>query len=248
MEQLDLPLLTVGENKVKRTRGDLLSKIGAIKWTNKRDIPRGYNYNEEGWLETNIPYPKVSVTSPAFLSDKYFTPCAILLQNLLALRFLNNKPHELLLQILLRKFAKHNYYYTNSDLDWVRNQSLKITSPREFPPMDRSIWRWDTLWASELGRAQINKRKTIHHISDTREDMNINQKYRTLPVKEAAGTTLYAVKEYWKDMGWNSKLRSRKAILEALEINEEATVKELAAIAGLSLSTVRKYLPKSETQ
>lgn len=244
MEHIDIPLLTKGENKISKQKNGLLSKTGPIKWTNKRDCPPNYEYNEEGWIETAIPYPKVSVTSPTFLSDKYFTSPAILLQNLLAMRFLNNKPHELLLQILLRRFAKHNSYYTNEEIDWVRTQSLSITKISEFPPMDRSILRWDTLWASELGRAQVNKRRVIYFIADIREEMDINKKYKTMPVKEAANTTLYAVKEFWKDRGWSSTDRSSKAILEALEENENATVKEIAEIAGLSLPTVRKYLPR----
>ena len=245
MNMTDILLLTQGENQLS-TSTSITEKSGPIKWTNRYDLPPGYIYNEEGWVELPVPYPRVSITSPAFLSNKYYTPIAFLLQNLLAMRFLNNKPHELLLQILVSKFKKHGYFYTPKELEWVRKESLKINSIKDFPPMDRSIFRWETLWSSSMGRAQVNKRKTMHRISDVRENMDISRKYKTKPVKEEADTTLYAVKEYWLDMGWDAKTRSRRAILEALEENENATVKELAETTGYSLPTVRKYLPKNE--
>lgn len=244
MEYTDIPLLTNGLNEIELSLTGIREKAGPIKWTNRYDCPTDYEFNNEGWIETLIPYPKVSVVSPEFLSDKHYTPLAFLLQNLLAMRFLNNKPHELLLQVLIYKFKKHGYFYTEENLEWVREQSLAINTVKDFPPMDRSILRWDTLWSSTLGRAQVNRRKNFNHISDIREYMEISTKYITREVKNTAKTTLYVVKEYWKEMGWSIEDRSRKTILEALEAHENASAKELSAVTGLSINTVYKYLPK----
>lgn len=241
---MEIQLRTVGKNVLSTEPGDIINKSGPIKWTNRYDCPPGYNFNEDGWIETDIPYPKVSIISPIFLSNKRYSPIDYVLQNLIALRILNNKPHELLLQVILHKVKKHGFIFPIEVIDDIRERSLSISTYDDFPPIDRSILRWDTLWSNTMGRAQINKRRTFHHISDTRENMTISKKYKTIPIKEEAKVTIYAVKEYWSEMGWSAKDRSKKAILEALEDHEDATVLELSTITGLSLPTVRKYLPR----
>lgn len=245
MENIEVQLLTQGRNEIKNRPGSLIEKSGPIKWTNKRECPPQHSYNKGGWVQTNRPYPKVSVCSYFYLSERnVFSKVAILLQNLLALRILNNKPHELLLQLLIAKDRKLYVFYEEKDIDWVRTTSLSIDSYDDFPSMDRAILRWDTLWSSELGRAAVNKKRISHHIHDIRDEMDINRKYKTREVREEAKTTLYAVKEYWKEMGWSVKDRTYKAFMEALEEKENATVEELVNLSGLSTSTVYKLLPK----
>ncbi len=238
----EIELKTVGENKITKS---LLPHIGNLKWTNKYDIPKDYTYNEEGWVEVFPPLPKVTVQSPLFLPTHGATKATYLLHNLLALRILNNKTHEYLLQSLISRDRNIGVYYTDAEIDYAREESLLIVDSSMLPKnIHRSILRMDTLWSNELGRAQINSRRVSHHISDIREDMPISSKYKTPEVVEASSTSLYAVKHYWKEMGWNFKDRTKRTIIEALLLEPNATPKELEQHTKLSLRTIYKYLPE----
>lgn len=236
------PLQTIGLNKL--TKVSIHDMKSPLLWSNKHVCPEGYTFNEEGWVETTIPFPKISAIPLIFLSKNKWRREQYLLHNLLALRFLNNKPHDLLLSVLLARDKRLGIEYEKEEVTWVVKESLAINSLKEFPVMDRSIYRWDTLWSDSLGRPQINRRRISHFISDVRDDMPIHDKYKSLPVKITAKVSLYAVRLYWKEMGWSATDRTKKAILEALAEDNCATQREISIVSGVSERTIRKYLPK----
>lgn len=244
MNNLDLPLLTIGKNTVK---DNILPYTGPIKWTNKHECPPNFFFNEEGWVEIPAPgYPKCSVTSPLYLPKHYGTTSTIFLHNLLVLRFLNYKPHDLLLSILEGAMLNRGFFLSPEEREWVVETSLGIDSLAKFPIMDPAIYYWDTLWSSTLSKAQINAKRRHRDISVVRVNMEINRKYKTPEVKKDAGVSTYAIKQYWKDMGWTMRDRTKKALSEALDSAPFVTQVELARLSGLSLPTIRKYLPKNE--
>lgn len=221
-----------------------------IKWNNKFDCPPGYNYNEEGWIKTSVPFPKISV---CLLPFKYYKigEYQLLLQNLLALRILNNLPHEQLVLALINRFKQSMFGKTpdREIIEKVTNDSLKITDSSGLPSFDYDVLHFDDIWYSSncsyQGKAQIKVSIRNRTIDDIRDLMPINKKYNTSEVKRETESTTYAMNVYWRDKGLGKIERTISALAEAVtyigdneyEFNNE-NIKE---ISGLGVTTICKY-------
>jgi len=224
----------------------LLSKVRSVKWTNRYDCPPGYTFNADGWIETSVPFPKISVS---FLPHLYtrIGEYQLLLQNLLALRLLNDHPHETLVRLLYNRatqaaFGRKPDATVFAD---VVQHSLAIRDYNQLPAFDRDILTMDTIWYSrdftDTGKAAIKRKIRENYISDVRHLMPISKKYKTEEVRAEADITRYAMTAYWKSVGLSAKNRAISSIIEAVEEVGYDDMDMLAVTAGVSVRTIQRY-------
>lgn len=229
---------------------ELVDSNKIIKWTNRYDCPPGYMFNSDGWIETSMPFPKITVSFlPHLLSG--LGEYELLLQNLLALRLLNDRPHEEL-EFAIRNRFKQAYLGRLPDpevFDKVVEASRLITNTTDLPPICDDMVKFDTIWhnknCSEGGRVSIKKVIRNNYISAIRSMMSIRTKYKTDEVMEETDLSKYAVGAYWKKLGLDSKNRTMSAIVEAIEEVSEVglnpTQDVIAEIAGVSIRSIQRY-------
>ena len=237
-------------SKVKRDRLIGLSSNNKIKWTNRYECPPGYTFNEEGWVETRSPFPKISVIMLPYLLNS-LGEYELLLQNLIALRLLNDFTHEDL-ELALKYRFKQAFFgraVKHEVFDAVVKKSRTITDTADLPELCSDILKFDSIWYSRFAlvknTSSIKKRLKINYISSIRDLMPINKKYITKEVMSEAELTKYAVNTYWKTIGLNAKNRSISAISEAVseisDIGQELTQKTLSEVAGVSVRSIQRY-------
>jgi len=228
----------------------LLLKIKKVKWTNRYDCPPGYIFNEDGWIETAVPYPKISVNFLPYLFTK-LGEYQILLQNLLALRLLNDHPHKDLEKALWNRYTQSRFgKLPDKDIfKQVVKDSLNITNTTQLPVFDEDILSMETIWYgkdfSEAGKAAIKKKLRNNYIANIRAIMPINKKYKTEEVMQEADISRYAINQYWKLNSLDVKTRTISSIVEAVEdILSEGEVPTLDAISltsGVSTRSIQRY-------
>jgi hypothetical protein len=221
-----------------------------IKWTNRYDCPTGHVFNSDGWVETPIGFPKITVSFLPHLVNK-LGEHKILLQNLLALRLLNNLPHDVLEKALINR-ATQAMFGRLPDAEVVASviaESKTITDTSKLPEFSEDILRIDTIWFSrdckESGRAAIKQRIRDSYISDVRSFMPIKTKYKTTEVMAEAAVSKYAVNSYWKTQGLGARERTVAAILEAYhdlgDNGETINMQSLTFTSGTSIRTLQRY-------
>lgn len=243
------------EIKLSRVKYDSLLERAStwnkeIKWTNKFDCPPGYTFNEDGWVKTSVPYPKIHVCLLHYKQTK-LGEYQLLLQNLLALRILNDIPHDQLVLALINRY-KQSMFGKSPEIDVLEqaiNNSLNITDSSGLPKFDHDILHFDDIWYSAEfthgGKAQIKALIRNRTMDDIRDLMPINKKYNNEEVKKETEATNYSMKVYWKDKGLDKKSRTISALAEAItfigdnyfELNNN----NIMEISGLSTATITRY-------
>jgi len=233
---------------IRSKSGNLLDKVKKIKWTNRFDCPPGYSFNSDGWLETDIPFPKITVNFLPYLISK-LGEYEILFQNLLALRLLNDKPHSELEQAVWNRYIQATFgRQPDKELfEDVVAASRSITSTSQLPIFDADILSMDTIWYNEnfteAGKAAIKKKLRSNYISAVRSLMPINKKYKTQDVMNEADISRYAINQYWKENLLDAKTRTISSIVEAVNYlgNEDLQLKDIADVAGVSIRSIQRY-------
>lgn len=221
-----------------------------IKWTNRYDCPPGYSFNEDGWVETNNPYPKITVSFLPHLISK-LGEYNLIFQNLLALRLLNDMHHSEL-ELAVWNRSKQALFGREPDERIFKDAveaSRKITDTTQLPDFVSDILRMDTVWYAKdcatTGRAAIKAILRHGYISDMRALMPISRKYKTESVMSEGSLTKYAVNLYWKDSELTAVNRTVGALVEAInEINDsgdEFTVELMSTISGVSNRSIQRY-------
>ncbi len=221
-----------------------------IKWTNRYDCPPGYNYNEDGWVKTSVPFPKIQICLLPYKVSR-MGEYQVLLQNLLALRILNNVSHDQLVLALINRYKQSMFGRTpnKETMTQVISDSIGITDSSNLPKFDRDILHFDDIWYgtgfTAGGKAQIKAEIRNRNVDTIRDMMPINNKYDSVKVQQEAEVTKYAMSTYWKERGLDKKSRTISALAEAvtfigdnsIEFNNE-NIKE---ISGLSVPTICRY-------
>jgi hypothetical protein len=233
-----------------RDKQNLLSKVKRVKWTNRYDCPPGYTFNDDGWIETLSAYPKITVNFLPYLFNK-LGEYQILLQNLLALRLLNEHSHATLEKALWNRYtqARFGQQPDKKVFDLVVVSSKEITNTAQLPVFDENILSMDTIWYSEsfneAGIAAIKKKLRNNYISAIRLLMPINKKYKTTDVMVEADVSKYAVNQYWKENKLDKKARTLSSIVEAVtylsEDADEVSLKSIATLSGVSVRSIQRY-------
>lgn len=229
---------------------NLLDKVKKIKWTNRYDCPPGYSFNSDGWLETDIAYPKITVNFLPYLVNK-LGEYEVIFQNLLALRLLNDRPHKELETAIWNRYTQAMFgkMPDKKVFNAAIAASRKITNTAQLPAFDSDILSMETIWYSteftESGKAAIKRKLRNNYISNIRAIMPINRKYKTEEVMTEADVSRYAVNQYWKSNKLDAKARTLSSIVEAvdnlLEDNKELTLTNISAMAGVSTRSIQRY-------
>lgn len=239
--------------KVDRSYTSLLELSDTTKgiiWTNRYDCPPGHEFNDDGWIETIIPYPKITVNILPHLLRR-LGEYQLLLQNLLALRLLNNKP-QVELETALRNRFRQAFFgrsVTEEVFQEVIEASKKINETSELPVLCDDILRMDTIWFSkdctEGGRNAIKKKLRNSYISGVRAMMSIATRYKTKEVMDETESSRYAVNSYWENLGLDAKNRTISAIIEAIEeiVDQEVELTQeiISIVAGVSIRSIQRY-------
>lgn len=232
----------------------MLETLGSIKWTNVNDLPGGYMWNEDGWVQTKQPYLQVRVNMLPFMIKKLGEE-ELLYQNMLALRYLNTKGKAELTSVLRYKY-RMSYYREPEEvvLNRAVNRAYAVDKLVDvIKDLESDIFSFHDIWYSKectlKGRKQIQAIIKQEYIERSRELMTISTKYNTKCVMEFADVSKYTVDKHWKLIGLNKKGRTTKAIGDAIQylIEDEGkdifslTQKEIAEIAGISERSLRDH-------
>lgn len=233
----------------------LLETMGSIKWTNLHDCPTGYKWNEDGWVQTEVPYLQVTVNMLPYLLSKLGEE-EILYQNMLALRYLNTKGVDELKKALTYKFRMS--YFRQPDTVVLNNAVVKAYRidclSEVISVLNRDIFAFYDIWYSTEctvhGRKQIQSIIRQEYIERSRNLMPICSKYKTQEVMEFADVSRYAVDLHWKMTGLDKTTRTGRAIGEAFEELMQKhgmfdiTQQMIADTAGVSVRTLQSHLTK----
>jgi hypothetical protein len=221
-----------------------------IKWTNKYDCPPGYTYNEDGWVKTSVPFPKIHICLLPYKLSK-LGEYQLLLQNLLALRILNNLPHDQIVLALINRY-KQSMFGKNPNkkvMEQVIQDSLSMNDSSQLPKFDYDILHFDDIWYSRNftagGKAQIKAELRNRNVDSIRDMMPIRTKYDNSEVKREAEVTDYAMKVYWRERGLDKKSRTVSALAEAITFIGDNSIEfnnhNITEISGLSMATIGRY-------
>ena len=125
--------LTVGRNAINHDPGSIIQKTGKVLYSNRHIPPTGYDYNEDGWLLTNVELPYYNVMLPRFIGN-HLSPYAVFVQDLLVLTHLNNKPLSILTSTLRLYFSKYGYFLDRAMLDSAEAEVININNGKQLPP------------------------------------------------------------------------------------------------------------------
>lgn len=226
-----------------------------ITWTNRYTCPPGYEFNDDGWVETQVATPKITVSLLPHLINK-IGEYQMIFQNLLALRLLNTVDAPILIDALWNRAtqAMLGRQPNKKIFDDAVQAAMEIESADNLPEFVEDIVRMDTIWFSktcrEKGRAAIKQRIRNRYISDVRSFMPVRTKYKTKEVMLEAEVSKYAVNLYWKDQYLGASARALAAVTEAytdlLNNNENVTLSVLAQRAGISTRSLQRYSKQLE--
>ena len=226
------------------------ANIRSIKWSNKYCLPPGYEWNDEGYVITAVPYPYIRVAIGrmfSFLMRKLGVK-EYLRQNLIALRLLNEDVPSLViggrLKVALRNAG------LNPDCKLIDELVEKVYALDRVPALSPSILTWRSTWFNEDCKydtvSQVLKAENSGKIDADRDLMKIHEKYVTECVAEFTGFSRRRVDAYWKEKEWTKKDRTLFSIEEAyqeLSHNSIAPTKaRVAELAGVSTRTYERIL------
>jgi len=230
-----------------------------IVWSNRYMCPTGYTFNDEGWVVTDIPFPKIGVSIFPHHLSKY-SIMTLFAYNLLALVLLNPdvKIRDLATVLSGRVHAAIGHRMGSADIKEAITLVSNIDSIKDVTSIPEDIFRWDTIWYDRDtlpgGKRVIVQKLRDKYITAVRDVMEIRKKYKTKAVATEADVSLYAVRKYWDNNQLSTKHRTVAAIVEAklkLEYDDKInnpTHKQLSDIAGVSINTLVAYKAKELTQ
>lgn len=235
----------------------LLAPLGKLRWSNKYDCPAGYEYNDDGYVETNENHLQITVNMMPHLIGA-IGEYGILYQNALAFRALNpNKHRDYIEPVLSNKFRTVYFRMPNRVLlVKALDDAYSVDSLGDvLSTLHRGIFSFHSIWYNRdcpIGnRKKIFSKMREDFIDSVRNDMTIDTKYKTVCVAECTEESLHVIKVYWRSIGLDRKSRTSFALSEALESLatsgvERTTIKELCEISGLSRNTVGELLSKND--
>ena len=230
-----------------------MSHLVGIKWTNRHECPNGYEFNDEGWVQTTEKYLQVDVNMLPYIISG-LGERGLLYQNAVALRYLNSHSSDVVKMALRRKFI---FSYMREPDTQLLNEAVDaafaVDSLKDvLGNLSRDIFKFHDIWyrsdCSFEGRKQIQAIIKQRYIEDSRKAMGIDTKYKTKCVMEFAGVTEYSVKKHWRLIGLDKNGRTGRAILDAIEYydsnypDKQPTQEDIAKIAGVSLRTVKTHV------
>ena len=242
---------------IQKTSTDLLATLGKIKWTNRYDCPDGYEYNEDGYVETNENYLQISINMMPYLLTA-LGEYELLYQNAIAFRALNPNKHMDIIRPALQYKYKASFYKEPNRLvlEKALSDAYDVNDLGSIlPKLHRGIFSFHSVWYSK--DCSIGGRKKIYvilrddFIDRVRSFMPINTKFKTACVAEESEESMHVVNVYWRNRGLDRKDRTTMALAEALESMaeegiESATISEICKVAGLSRNTVGELLKTNE--
>jgi hypothetical protein len=243
------------ENKVmkRRSASNHVASLSGddapnIKWSNKYDCPDGYVFNEDGYVITSVPYPKMGVSiAPWQLRE--LTPLALFSWNLVVLMLLNPG-----LDIEYLSSHLNSNMYNNigrrlayDELEKGINNAMSIRTLEDLKGIPTYIFKFDTVWYEK--NSTIKSVRDVIRIRDAetidiaRDMMEINKKWKTSEVSIYTDRSQYVIRNYWKQRGFSTTDRTIAAIVEASdyitrEMEEDMDRKLLSEVAGVSISAL----------
>lgn len=222
-----------------------------IRWTNKHTCPEGYEWNKDGWIQTEVPLLQVTINMLPYMLTRY-GEYKVLFQNLVALRYLNDKPSHVLISTLKNKF-RVSYYRDPYEEEFNKavKDAMNVGSIEEIKNiLIKDIFTFYDIWFSHdctmEGRKQIQAIIKQDYIAKSRNLMSISSKYITEKVASFADVSQYAVKKHWSELEFTKKDRTYGAVVEAIEYiknnEEELSLKHIADVAGVSVKSIRNLI------
>lgn len=243
------------ENKVIKRRSasnhTALSRsdVPNIKWSNKYDCPDGYVFNEDGYVITSVPYPKMGVSiAPWQLRE--LTPLALFSWNLVVLMLLNP---ELDVEYLSSHLNSNMYNNIGrrlayDELEKGINNAMSVRTLEDLQGIPAYIFKFDTVWYER--NSTIKSVRDVVRIRDAetidiaRDMMEIDKKWKTSEVSIYTDRSQYVIRNYWKQRGFSTTDRTIAAIVEASDYitremgGESMDRKLLSEVAGVSISAL----------
>lgn len=232
---------------------NMLDMLGSIKWSNAKDCPAGYSWNDEGWVITEELHMRITFNMLPFMLSQ-LGMYQVLFQNALALRCLNNKQADII-KVLVKYRFKNSMLFEPDEitLDKAIDDAFNVEDiPSILPLLSDKIFAYKDVWVSNDCTNDIRRKagRIIRgrYLDDMRSFMTIDTKYKTKDVAEFSEESIYAVKCYWEDTGLTKKLRTVHSVLEAVEYLAQEGVKitqeSIAIVAGISIPTASKLVDR----
>jgi predicted transcriptional regulator len=230
---------------------DLMDSATIITWSNKYICPAGYNYNEDGYVITNRPFPLVRacIGMSFWFLIKLLGLKEYIRQNVIALRLLNPEVHRAILSSALwGAFKRSGLTLDRNVYDEIVREVFTLT---ELPALNSNIYTWRETWFSSTCEydtvSKVIKQSNSIRIDADRELMDIDKKYITKDVADFTGFSHYRVDRYWSEKKWPKKLRTLYTLDEAVEELAKKGItdpsrKELSEVSGLSTGTISRSM------
>lgn len=229
-----------------RSAIDLIDSGTSITWSNKYVVPKGYEYNDLGYVITNEPRPMLRACVGVVFGFlvRMLGLREYIRQNLIVLRLLNPGVHRSILVTAFYYSIKKVLVVDRVLVDEISKEVYELT---EIPTLNSNFISWRRTWFSE-GCAYDTVSKIVrlennNKIDSDRELMPIHTKYITMEVAEFTGFSRSKIDRYWSEKQWDKKLRTLFTLDEAVtELNRrgiaEPDRKQLAEVSGLSVATI----------
>lgn len=239
------------ETKQKTLLQTILGWSKPASWNNKYQKPEGYEYDEDGIIETSTPINFITTNTGVYSSYLYkeLNPIEFCTQNIIAVKLLNSELREDKILILAQYLDKQAPYSLGADqveliFKMTESDESKLTYHWCRPT---TIWRaaWSN-W-SNTRTASIRVKQREKYIDAVRDDMPLITKYVTKEVAKETEYTEKSVNRYFKEYkGWSKIDRTMKnledayILLTTLKVSNP-TQEQVTAASGLSIRTVKNH-------
>jgi len=239
------------KTKEKTLLQTILDWSKPVKWNNKYDKPEGYEYDEDGIIETKTPINFITTNTGEYSSYIYkeLNPTEFCTQNIIAVKLLNQHLREDRVLILAKYLDKQAPYSIGEDQVELL---FKVTEADE----EKLTYNWcrpTTIWRSSWSNWSNTRTATIRvkqrekYIDTVRDDMPLTNKYVTKEVAKETEFPEKTINRYFKDYkGWTKKDRTMKNLEDAYILLtsfkvSNPTQEQVAAASGVSIRTIKNY-------
>ena len=233
-----------------RSAIDLIDSGTSIIWSNKYVVPKGYSYNDLGYVITNEPRPMIhSCIGIVFgFLVRLLGVKEYIRQNIIVLRLLNPNVHRSIIVTAIYYAVKKNVVV---DRELVNDIAKEVYLLTEAPVLNSNFISWRRTWFSETCEyktvARIVSLENNNKIDSDRELMTIATKYITMEVAEFTGFSRSKIDRYWNEKQWDKNLRTLYTLDEAITELDRIGItnpdrKQLAEVSGLSMSTISRTM------
>ncbi len=224
-----------------------------IKWSNKYECPSGYNFNDDGYVITDLPYPKMGVSIQPW-QLRVLSPETLFTYNLLVLMLLNpdNDLGSLGEALSGNMYNNTKIHFGNKAIDFAISRVKEITNLEDVKGIPRYILHFTNIWYSKDSSiksvrdiVRIRENETIDIVRDM---MPIHGRWKTKQVSEYSEYSTYKIRNYWRERGFSTTDRSIAAIMEANDFLirdsgiSKPTQVQLAEASGLSRMSLRNNI------